>query len=240
MNNIGVSGNGLELIASRELELWLPIFALAAFVDNYSVLSKCSLPTLGSLDSPRSLLHQIATLACDKARQRQIENLTETWETILVQTLVDVVKSDDWYRVKDIKDEMARRFDEEEKRLNTQWVGYALRRLGFKEKRRLGTGYEYRLTVADVEDLAERMGIEVLQETGLKQLGEEQPVDSFLSISEAVEKLRYMLPKKFIENDFVEHAVKLGLDENEASKLFLKLVDESRMGRDPEGYWQWL
>lgn len=235
----GISEESLELIASRELELWLPIFALAAFFDKYGVVSDSSPYSLSTLSSPKSLLSEIACLACDKAKQRQVENLTETWETILVQTLVDVVKSDGHYRVKDIKDEMARRFDEEEKRLNTHWVGNALRRLGFKEKRRLGTGYEYRLTVADVKDLAERMGIET-QETGLKQQREEQPIDSFLSVSEAVEKLRYLLPKKFIESDFVEHAVKLGLDEDEASKLFLRLVDESRMGRDPEGYWQWL
>ncbi len=68
----------------------------------------------------------------------------------------------------------------------------------------------------------------------------QQPIDTFLSIYEAVEQIRRLLPKRFIENDFVEHAVKLMLSEDEASKLFWKLVDEGRVGRDPEGYWQWL
>jgi len=54
------------------------------------------------------------------------------------------------------------------------------------------------------------------------------------------QQLRYLLPKRFMESDFVEHAVKLGLSEDETNKLFWKLVEEGRILRDPEGYWQWL
>ena len=55
---------------------------------------------------------------------------------------------------------MLEAFDEEQKWISTRWIGNALRRLGFKEKRRVGTGYQYKLNKADVEDLAARLGIE--------------------------------------------------------------------------------
>jgi hypothetical protein len=44
--------------------------------------------------------------------------------------------------------------------LTTKWVGSCLKRLGFKEKHRVGTGYEYKLSKDVVQDLAVRMGIE--------------------------------------------------------------------------------
>ena len=60
-----------------------------------------------------------------------------------------------------------------------------------------------------------------------------------LSISETVEQLYHLLPKRFIESDFVEHAVKLGLTETNAGDLFNHLQG-SKIFRDGEGLWQWL
>jgi len=61
---------------------------------------------------------------------------------------------------------MASLFDEEQKWLTTKWVANALKRLGFTEKRRIGTGYEYRLRRQDVQDLAKRMGVDESEESG--------------------------------------------------------------------------
>jgi hypothetical protein len=113
-----------------------------------------------SLRSLSSLSSLMLDLALDKAEYKQTENVTETGEVILVQVLLSMVKEDNYYRVKDIREKMAGQFDEDQKWLTTKWIGNALRRLGFQDKRRVGTGYECRLTRGAVEDLAERLGIE--------------------------------------------------------------------------------
>jgi hypothetical protein len=43
--------------------------------------------------------------------------------------------------------------------LNNEWVGRALRRQGFTEKRRVGKGVEYRLYESAVKEAALRMGL---------------------------------------------------------------------------------
>lgn len=140
-------------LVGRELELWKGILALALFLDKKNVsVSRFT----GSPDSLGSL---IPKLAIDDAKQRQVENVTETGEIILAQILTQLVQKDDYYPIKTLKEEMAKAYDEEQKWLTTQWIGNALRRLGFREKRRVGTGYQYLLSTADVEDLAKRLGL---------------------------------------------------------------------------------
>jgi len=151
-----------EHLTARELELWKPLLALAMFFDSkgafHSSKFTCSLSSLTSF---------VIKLAVEHARQKQTENMTETGELILIQTLLKAVAEDNYYKVKSIKEGMAASFDEEQNWLTTKWIGNALRRLGFKEKRRVGTGYEYKLNVADVRDLAQRMQIDTIAvETG--------------------------------------------------------------------------
>ena len=150
-----VSEEDFEYLTARELELWKPILALAIFFD-----SKGSLHPSKFTCSLSSLTSCIIKLAVDHAKQKQTENITEIGELILIQTLLKTVSKDGYYKVKTVKDDMAASFDEEQNWLTTKWIGNALRRLGFKEKRRVGTGYEYKLNVDAVRDLAERMQIE--------------------------------------------------------------------------------
>jgi transcription elongation factor Elf1 len=157
----------MGLLTARELELWKPIFVIAKYFDGV-------LPMF--TDSSSSLCSQMMSLALEKAEQKQTENMTETGEVILAQILCLLVTTNDYYKVKDIRDEMAKQFDEEQKWLNTRWVGNALRRIGFTNKRRVGTGYEYYLTPEAVRDTGERLGIDQ------KILGDqkESALDSFL------------------------------------------------------------
>lgn len=144
----------VAFLVGRELEIWKPILALALFLDKKGcVLNKFT-------DSPTSLTTLMLGLAIEDAKQRHAEDMTETGEAILVQVLKEVVKENGYCKVKTLKEEMAKCFDEEQKWLTTRWIGNALRRLGFKEKRRVGTGYEYKLNRDDVQELAKRMGIE--------------------------------------------------------------------------------
>ncbi|RLI00130.1 hypothetical protein DRO19_00310 [Candidatus Bathyarchaeota archaeon] len=60
-----------------------------------------------------------------------------------------------------------------------------------------------------------------------------------LVFSELIRCLRSKFTKG-TEEDFVDLAVKQGITEDEAQNLFKKLVDEGRIGRDPQGYWRWI
>jgi hypothetical protein len=143
----------LGLISSRMLEIWKPIFALACFFD----FKGFTLPTF--TNSPSSLRSLMVQLCVENAKARITEEMTETGETLLTQVLLKLVGEDGFYKVKTIKESMASLFDEEQKWLTTKWVANALRRLGFTEKRRVGTGYEYKLRRQEVQDLAVRMGV---------------------------------------------------------------------------------
>jgi len=156
----------IELLVGRELELWRGIITLSIFFENKAG-SKTKFTS-----SPSSLTTSILKLAVEDAKQRQTENTTETGEVILTQILLGVVKEDNYYHVKTLKDKMFEAFDEEQKWITTRWIGNALRRLGFKEKRRVGTGYQYKLNKADVKDLAARLGVEPQEKTELEKLEE--------------------------------------------------------------------
>jgi hypothetical protein len=160
-----LEGKELDLISSRMLEIWKPIFALACFFDSKGF----TLPTFtSSLNSLRSLMYD---LCIEDAKARITEETTETGEALLTQILLELVKEDDFYKVKTIRENMASLFDEEQKWLTTKWVGNALRRLGFTEKRRVGSGYEYKLRRQEVQDLAKRMGIDESEESqSLKEI----------------------------------------------------------------------
>jgi len=150
----GVS-EGIENISDRELELWKPLLCLAKFFDSY-----VSIPTQTTQTTQNTLFKTILDLAIRLTKEKRVENMTETGDYILVQTLVSLVKKDEYYKVKTIRDIMVEKFEEEPKWLNTWWIGRALKRLGFTDKRRLGKGMEYKLLKETVEDVAERLGVE--------------------------------------------------------------------------------
>ena len=153
----------LSRISDRERELWNPIICLASFFDRYLPPSQHAFP------SQLSLKQAIAEFALQKIKEKQVENVTETRELVLVQTLLELVQVDGYYKVKDIREAMAHKYDEEQKWLRSEWIGRALKRLGFAEKRRVGTGVEYYLRRKEVEDLAIRIGVKPQQKGQTQQ-----------------------------------------------------------------------
>jgi hypothetical protein len=147
---------GSEFLVGRELELWKPLITIAKFFDKH--IFDSSQPSLSSLT---------IGLACELAKLRHTENITEVGEEILVQCLLNIVPDNQtifWVQVKKITKHMEEQFDGKQDWLTTNWVGKALRRLGLSNKRRVGTGYEYNIPRKDVLDLKERMQIEELKE----------------------------------------------------------------------------
>ena len=147
----------LEGLDGREFELWRPIIALAKFFDSHADTKNTSVS--GSQDTQATQGSLMIKLALDTAKQSKVENLTETGESILLQVLLGMVHDNDYVSVKTIKDRVLAEFDEQPLWINTSWIGRTLMRLGFKDKRRVGTGYQYRLNLDDVSDIAERMGV---------------------------------------------------------------------------------
>lgn len=71
----------------------------------------------------------------------------------LLHVLKKIVTTDDYYAVKVVTEKFAEFYDELVPRwLNSLWVGRALTRLGFRDKRRLGTGVQYPLAPKMVGD----------------------------------------------------------------------------------------
>jgi len=101
------------------------------------------------------------SLALDSSKERSVEDITETGEGILATVLLEIVREDKYYPTRDITARMEQFFDKEQKWLNAKWVGRALRRLGFKEKRRVGTGVEWKLVRQEVKDIAERLRLDL-------------------------------------------------------------------------------
>ena len=213
-----VDRHGLK---QRELELWKPILTLAYFFDKYF----------------NGLFQKILQYAENKAKEKEVENRTETLDFLLVQTLLSIVKEDAYYKVKEIREAMAENFDEPQKWLSSRWIGNALRRLGFTEKRRMKS-YEYFLSLEKVKDLAERLGISESSLSGKC----ENPLSSVTaSIPEVYNALREKLTHPF----YTHEAVKLirevrQCEPEEAEKIFETFQNEAKVFLNSYGLWEWV
>jgi len=149
----------------RELEIWHPMLAMALFFDREMMGDsgvfkdgKYDFADLG-LVYDTSFVVTIAHLARENEGIKSVEDITETGEYILLKALMDRVAAAGYYRVRDIKNWMSAYFDEPQPWLTTKWIGNALRRLGFFDKRRLGTGYDYYISPEAVADRARRLRV---------------------------------------------------------------------------------
>jgi hypothetical protein len=126
--------NDTELI-NRDWELWKSILSLAKFFDK------------------DTLYPRIRNLAIEKVAQNQNAD-SELHEYVLIEVLLPIVNKDGFYSLANIKRHMADRY-ENDWGLTERFVGRLLRRLGFLNSRRMGTGYEYFITLSEVKALAQ-------------------------------------------------------------------------------------
>jgi len=213
-----------EALKQRELELWHPILTLARLFDRYF----------------EGLYERVLQFAIEKSNEKLVENLTETLDFLLVQTLTSIVAEDGFYKVKEIRDAMASNFDEPQKWLTTKWIGNALRRLGFTEKRRFGSGYEYFLAKDKVLDLAERLGISKTLSPDSSQNSSSSQSSPLPFIPEVYNALREQFKEPFDEGKAISFIAQLRkCDFEEAKKLFQIFVDEGKLFKDNYGLWVW-
>lgn len=148
----GVSGvtpllpmEGINL-TGRSFELWKPILAIAKWIDH-------------SHNGEEKIFQPILDLAHEMEEERKTEDLTSTGESALVLALLKLATKDNWYTVKLITEKTIEEFEGDHLDwLNNKWIGRCMKRIGFKEKRKLGTSIQYRLTPGKVRDVALRFG----------------------------------------------------------------------------------
>jgi hypothetical protein len=140
-------------VGGRDFELWLPILTLISFF-------YISAPSQHTQQRNLTPLENIIKWVAKKMKERITENVTESRDVVLIDTLRKMVNGENWedgfVPVKTIKTAMSASFDEEQKWLSNEWIGRAMRRFGFVDKRRIGTGIEYRITKEKVLDLAKK------------------------------------------------------------------------------------
>lgn len=171
---------GIDLVVGRQLELWKPILVFCKFFDTQGFSKISTLPTLNTLFNNKNdenqkecalsstlptltstLFYQMVLYAIEDCKVKKVENEAEVGEIIVVQCLLNLVTKDDYYSVSSIKNEMQTKYDEEQKWITPRWVASALRRLGFKDKRRVSKGSEYLIKKSVLKDLALRLEIEI-------------------------------------------------------------------------------
>ena len=129
----------------RDWELFRPIWAIAEH--------------FGVTDEIEGLMKQLI-------EQRQTEHISENRDYVLAQSLIFHAKEDRWYTLSEIREDMRSTLgvDNIPKWLSPQWLGKALTRLGFTEKRRTPSGMQYFIRRADVIRLAIRLGLPLEEE----------------------------------------------------------------------------
>lgn len=120
---------------NRQWELWKPILSMAKLVGEET-------------------FNKIRGFAEKKAKETEMDNAVNSADYLLIETLSQIVTEDDFYPIKLIRDTMG--INETAVWITSEWVGAALKRLGYTDKRRHKNGTEYRITPGSVKNLIER------------------------------------------------------------------------------------
>jgi hypothetical protein len=228
----GVEEEKYTILQGRDLELWKPLLAISIYFSDFITPSDT---TLHSLHSLHTLEDVILSLAKEITAASQVENATETGELLLVQVLLKLVFSDDWYTPKTMQLELATLYDgETPKWMTTRWIGGALRRLSFKDKRRVGRGIEYHLAPAQVQDMADRLGVKLPEEEPPKPDDSKDPekgslASALLKDVRGNEEVGELWPRNWLEIH--------GVPRTEAEDIIVGLRDAGKLIRT-EGGWK--
>ncbi|MCS7106327.1 MAG: hypothetical protein NZ942_03355 [Candidatus Aenigmarchaeota archaeon] len=160
-------------LQGRDLELFLPLFVIAAKVGE-------------------DILEQLIKIAENYAMKRKETNIVENRDTTLVGFLTAYCIAHNFTSSHFISlSSIVRNFKElnpDEDWFNTKWLGHALKRLGkvVIEKRRLSKGREVRLNVDLLKEKAEKFGFNIQEMVDEIKIAEEDK--SRLTVWEGWEK----------------------------------------------------
>jgi len=137
-------GVQLPILAGRALELWGPIFKLANFVDNTG-----------------QIFQEMVSLAKELESERFQSEEAFSWEHIVLNALLKLVRKADFYPIADIMAQILLEDEEEAKFLKSKYLGRIMKRLGFQQARQGKSRKRgYLLTPEKVGEMASRMGLD--------------------------------------------------------------------------------
>lgn len=141
--------NPSEKISAREYELWHSIFCIAKWLSD-------------------DLLAELIPWAEGKAEEKEIIELNDNKDLMLLHTLTRHVDKTAEYSAVQIRDWLKGEYPEDEAKgmewLNTAWIGRALRRLGFLDSRKLsreGGRHFYTVNKDKLDSLARKARLTV-------------------------------------------------------------------------------
>jgi len=159
LNELKAKGNPYvgKGIYGREWELWQPVIALALWIGRSEGLD----------DEANFILKIVEELMLRKTEERKAEEWAESKDTLLLKALCRLVNKDRWYNCDEIIDELNKLYEEDvgpgaRIRWTKQWLGWAMKRFGYKGKKKkvIGGKTHYYVTVDSVRTLAERFEID--------------------------------------------------------------------------------
>jgi len=195
-------------LKSREWELWKPLLCIAAAVDE-------------------AVYKRILRFSRKKSKEKLIENLTEQYDTLLMRALVELVEENAYYKLTKIKSIFANQFEEDQQWINSKWIGRALKRLGFSNKRTVNGRREYLLKVDDVIDMAERLGLNINEIMREKKKQEQKTIEDSIPFDERLKGLKESGTVMISHDALLEH-----LTEQEINKAISQgLIQETSPGK---------
>jgi hypothetical protein len=150
-----------NIYVGRIWELWRPILSLGKHILFYFSVPPCN-DTNDTNDTnvtEPTLFEQLLDLSVDLILEKEMEDTTDTGESLLLMGMLKNIIADNYYKISDLIIAASEFTEALPGWFNPRWIGRALKRLGFKEKRHRGKGVEYRLTPETVKDMADRLGV---------------------------------------------------------------------------------
>jgi hypothetical protein len=150
-----------NIYIARIWELWKPILSIGKHILFFSHTPQVNYTncTNNTNNTELTLFEQLLDVSVDLILEKEGENTTDTGESWLLMGMLKQVVTDKYYKPKELEAAASGFVEVLPQWFNSKWIGKALKRLGFKEKRRCGRGVEYRLTPDTVKDMAERLGV---------------------------------------------------------------------------------
>jgi len=152
------------LYVARTWEMWRALFSIAKYIHIFS--SKQISPTQPTQSTQTTLnpFDDLLSLSVDLITEKEAESATDSGTTMLIMGLLRRVTEDKFYNPTDLLNAALEFTENLPSWFNNTWLGREFKRLGFKEKRRQGKGVEYRLTPAQIQDMADRLNIHLPEE----------------------------------------------------------------------------
>ena len=154
------------LYVARTWEMWRALFSVGKYIHIFSSKQISTTQTTQTTQTTLNPFADLLSLSVDLITEKEAENATDSGTSMLLMGLLKLVKIDDFYKPTDLI-ASAKEFVEDNilpSWFNPKWLGREFKRLGFKNKRRQGRGVEYRLTPAQIQDMADRLNIHLPQE----------------------------------------------------------------------------